>query len=239
LTFDRPDAGGIRDANGAGTGLTHRLPGTGRRLPAHDPNLRLDPAKGHLELTTTNSDLNTQYRLYHGEYLGVRLADLGFTGPEDFAVTVKIPNIPALEFVGQFGLYVGTRSNRSIRGGLLSSRRQEPGQYTQFLVNNDEGRDTDPNKVGLLATGTDLRLTLKRTGGQYALTVENLTDGSASTLTIRHPEFLDGERDLFVGLFGANTQSEVRKTLIIKEFAVTVWTASPAAETGSHPAAAN
>jgi hypothetical protein len=84
----------------------------------------------------------------------------------------------------------------------------------------------------LLSTGDDLRLTLRRTGGKYALIVENLTDGSASTLTIRHPEFLDNERDLYVGLFGANTQSEVRKTLIIKEFAVTVWTLSPSAEGG-------
>ncbi len=80
--------------------------------------------------------------------------------------------------------------------------------------------------MGLLSTGTDLRLTLKRLQGKYSLTVENLTDGSTSTLTIRHPGFLDGERELFVGLFGANTQSNVRKTLVVKEFQVTVWTAA-------------
>jgi hypothetical protein len=67
-------------------------------------------------------------------------------------------------------------------------------------------------------------LTLKRVRGEYSLTVENLTAGSSSTLAIRHPDFLDGERELYVGLFGANTQSEVRKTLTIKEFSVTVWT---------------
>ncbi|HXG08308.1 MAG TPA: FecR domain-containing protein [Gemmataceae bacterium] len=229
LTFDRPAEGGILDATGQGTGLTHRLPGTGRRLPTPDPNLRLNTEQQQLELTTTNSDLNTQYRLYHGEYLGIRLSDLGFTGKEDFAVTAVIPNIPALEFVGQFGLYAGVASDRNIRGGLLSSRRDEPGQYVQFLVNNPDGCDTDICKVGLLSTGMDLRLTLKRTDGRYALTVENLKDGSASTLTIRHPDFLDDEQDLFVGLFGANTQSPVRKTLFIKEFAVTVWTVAPAA----------
>jgi FecR protein len=229
LTFDRPAAGGIRDAGGRATGLTHRLPGTGAKLADDDANLRLDPARGRLELTTTNSDLNTQYRLHHGEYLGVRLANLGFTGREDFAVSVTLANIPALESVGQFGLYAGPRSDRNIRGGLISSRRLGPGQYTQFLVNNDGGHDADTCRVGLFATGSDLRLTLKRTGGKYALTVENLTEGSASTLTIRHPEFLDGERDLYVGLFGANTQSEVRRTLTIKEFAATVWTVAPAA----------
>jgi hypothetical protein len=227
LTFDRAVGDSLCDAAGLGTGLTHRLPGTGGELPKHDPNLRLNPAKAQLELTTTNSDINTQYWLESGEYLGVRLADFGFTGPEDFAVTVTIPNIPALESVGQFGLYAAVRSDKIIRGGLIS--RREPGEYTQFLVNNDGGSDADICRVGLHAPGTDHRLTLKRTGGKYALTVENLTTGSTSALTIRHPEFLDGARDLYVGLFGANTQSNVRKTLFVKEFQATVWTAPPTA----------
>jgi hypothetical protein len=229
LDFRRAVAGTIADRAGVGTGLTQRLRGTGSYLPNRDPNLRLDPDRGQLELTTTNSDINTQFRLHRGEYLGVRLSDLGFTGTEDFAVTATIPNIPALEVVGQFGLYAGASSARNIRGGLISSRRGEPGQYSQFLVNNRDGSDADIYQVGLLSTGTDLRLTLKRVRGEYALTVENLTTGSASTLTIRHPDFLDGERDLFVGLFGANTQSQVRKTLVIKELAVTVWTVAPIA----------
>jgi hypothetical protein len=237
LTFDRLPEGGIRDAGGATTGLTHRLPGTGRRLAEQDPNLRLDTAKGQLELTTTNSDLNTQFRLGQGEYLGVRLADLGFTGAEDFAVTVTILNIPALEYVGQFGLYAGPQSDQNIRGGLLSVRREEPGQYLQFLVHNKDGRDTpfywifNRESRFMIPPGTDLRLTLKRTAGKYALTLEFPTDSSATSLTIRHPEYQDTERDLFVGLFGANTQSAVRKTLVIKEFAVTVWTIAPPGET--------
>jgi hypothetical protein len=223
LNFDRAVEGTIRDQAGAGTGLTHRLPGTGKLLTERDDNLRLNRDKGQLELTTTNSDLNTQYKLDQGEYFGVRLADLGLTGKEDFAVAVTIHNIPALDVVGQFGLYAGARSDRSIRGGLIG--HMEAGQYTQFLVNNDEGIDTeDICKVGLLSTGTDLRLTFKRTAGKYSLTVENLTEGSTSTLTIRHPDFLDEEKDLYVGLFGANTQSEVRKTLVFKDFQATVWT---------------
>src|SRR5262249_45440632 len=138
LTFDQPHEAGIHDQGGQGTGLTHRLPGTGSLLPERDPNLRLDRRKSQLELTTTKSDLNTQYKLDQGEYLGVRLADLGFTGREDFAVTASIPNIPALESVGQFGLYAGARSDATIRGGLIG-RRGQLGQYTQFLVNNDGG----------------------------------------------------------------------------------------------------
>ncbi len=231
LTFDRPTDGTIRDAAGLGTGLTHRLPGAGAQLPDPDPNLRLDTARERLELTTTESDINRQYKVAQGEYLGVRLSDLGFTGKEDFAVTATLPDIPALEFIGQFGLYAGARSNRNIRGGLLCLDRKEPGRYAQFLVNNNGGPrsgDTDLYRVGLLTTGADLRLTLKRTAGKYALTVENLTDGSASTLTIRHPDFLDDERDLYVGLFGANPQSQVRKPVNVKDFQVTVWTVAPA-----------
>jgi hypothetical protein len=232
LTFEGAVAGSICGVDGAGTGLTHRLPGTGGRLPERDPNLRLDQERGQLKLTTTNSDINTQYQLHHGEYLGVRLSDLGFTGKEDFAVTATIPNIPALEFVGQFGLYAGVRSDRNIRGGVIG--RRKPGEYTQFLVNNKDGKDTNIYKVGLLSTGADLRLTLKRARGKYSLTVANLTAGSSSALAIRHPEFLDGERELYVGLFGANTQSEVRKTLTIKELAVTVWTVTAPAAGRAH-----
>ncbi len=225
LDFRRAGYGTVLDADGLGAGLTHRLPGTGGDLPDRDPNLRLNREKGQLELTTTNSDINTQFQLRRGEYLGVRLSDLGFTGVEDFAVTAFIPNIPKLEFIGQFGLYAGARSDKNIRGGLLSLRAAD--SYELFLVNNDGGRDSDLYELGLFTTGDDLRLTLRREEGRYSLTVENETTGSSSTLAIRHPSFLDGERDLFVGIFGANTQSEVRKVLVIKDLEVTVWTASP------------
>ncbi len=224
--FRRPVAGSLRDKDGRGTGLTNRLPGTGGKFGERDANLCLDPDKGQLALTTTNSDVNRQVGMATGEYLGVRLADLGFSGGEDFAVTVAIPRIPALQHVGQFGLYAGTKSDRNIRGGVIS--KKEPGQYTQFLVNNNGGRDTDSHFVGLFSVGDDLRLTLRRTAGKYALTVANETSGGSTTLATRHPEFLDGERDLYVGLFGANTQSDLRRTLVIKEVTVTVWTASPA-----------
>jgi ferric-dicitrate binding protein FerR (iron transport regulator) len=228
LTFDGFASAGIRDDAGVTTGFTYRLPGTGTTLPSDDLNLRLDSAKGQLELTTTNTDLNTQYRLWEGEYLGVRLTDLGFTGSEDFAVSVTFLNIPALEIVGQFGLYAGSASDQTIRGGLINSRRTESGQYTQFLVTNQDGKDASPHKVGLLETGSDLRMTLRRAAGKFTLTVENLTTSEESTLTPRgHPAFLDPVRDLYVGVFGANTQSEIRRTLVIKDFRATVWTVAP------------
>src|SRR5262249_28724447 len=120
----------------------------------------------------------------------------------------------------------GAASDRNIRGGLIS--QPEPDHYLLFLVNNNGGRDSDLYEVGLIRTGDDLRLTLRRIAGAYSLVVENLTRHSSSTLAIAHPAFLDGERDLHVGLFGANTQSDLRKTLTIKEFGASVWTVTPA-----------
>jgi hypothetical protein len=224
LDFNRHVPGTLLDAEGRGVGLTHRLPGTGGDLGGQDGNLRLNTTRKALELTTTRSDINTQQGMEEGEYLGFRLSDLGFTGSEDFSVSATIPKIPGLESVGQFGLYAGARSDRNIRGGLI--RQIEPDRYLAFLVNNDGGRDSDLNEVGLVNTGDDLRLTLRRVSGAYSLEFENLTRHSSSTLAIAHPAFLDNERDLYVGLFGANTQSDVRKTLTIKEFGVSVSTVS-------------
>jgi hypothetical protein len=230
LRFDREMEFGIRDTAGRVTGLTHRLPNTGDRLAHHDRNLRLDPSRGLLELTTTRTDINNQSNLAEGEYLGIRLADLGFTGVEDFEARLTVPNVPALENYGQFGLYAGTDSALNIRGGIINSKWKEPGRNTQFLVNNNGGGDSDVSRIGLLSPGADLRLTLRRAAGKYSLTVENLTDGSSSTLEIRHPGFLEERPDLFVGLFGANAQSNVPKRLMIREFQVTVWTvATPVA----------
>jgi hypothetical protein len=225
LDFLRPITGTLVDARGQGTGLTHRLPGTGQKFKSTDENLILNSTAGQLELTTTNSDLNTQFKLDRGEYLGIMLSDLGFTGAENFALTVVVPNIPALQRVGQFGLYAGVRSDRNIRGGLLS--RKEPEQYRQFLVQNQAGIDAPPHYVGLTTPGDDLRLTLRREEKQFSLTVENLTTGNSTILTMPQPAYLEAQRDIYVGFFGANTQSEIRRTLILKEFKATVWTVRP------------
>jgi hypothetical protein len=228
LDFTRAVPGTLLDIEGRGIGLSRRLPGTGTELPDRDSNLRLRPERRALELTTTRSDLNTQDRLLTGEYLGVRLAELGFTGTEDFEISATIPDIPGLKEVGQFGLYVGSRSDTSIRGGLISrsgvAGSPTPDVFRLFLVNNSKGIDTDIYEVGLMTTGDSLRLTLRRLGGRYSLVVDNLTRNSSSTLEIAHSAFLDHERDLHAGLFGANTQSDVRKTLTIRELKVTVWT---------------
>jgi hypothetical protein len=75
-----------------------------------------------------------------------------------------------------------------------------------------------------MTRGDDLRLTLRRIAGEFSLLVEDLRRRNSSTLTIAHPKPLDRRTDLFVGLFGANTQSDLCRTLTIREVDVTVWT---------------
>jgi len=229
LDFKAPVSGSLADADGLGTGLTHRLPGTGKRLLQHDANLKLNVDKRQLELTTTDSDINRRYKLEQGEYLGFRLSDFGFTGTEDFSIAVTIPEIPELAAVGQFGLFAGTRNDRSIRGGLIRDNTATTKNgtdnnitiYRQFMANNNGGSDSDGFFVGLYASGEDMQMTLRRTAGKYYLTVGN--HKGANTIDIKHPEFLDGEKDIFLGLYGANTQSNTPQMIIIKKIEITVW----------------
>ena len=234
LDFARPIERTLGDVDGRGIGLSARLPGTGSALPALDPNLRLRPESGTLELTTTRSDINQQVGMPTGEYPGIPLGGLGFTGPEDFSVSVEIPDIPGLEVVGQFGLYAGSRSDRMIRGGVL--KQYDPEGYRLFLVNNRDGKDSDLHEVGMIRPGEDLRLTLRRVAGAYSLLAENTSSGGSSTLAISHTDYLDGEHGLFVGLFGANAQSNVSKTLKIRKLTATVLTRNTArTEAGPRP----
>ena len=226
LDFTRPVPGTLLDVEGRGIGLTRRLPGTGTDLPERDPNLRLRPDRRALELTTTRSDLNTQERMATGEYLGVRLADLGFTGEEDFEISATIPDIPGLKEVGQFGLYAGSRSDTQHPRRTDQPRGLDgsPISYRLFLVNNVKGIDTDIYEVGLMTTGDDLRLTLRRLGGPL-FAGRRQPDPQQLQHAGDPPSRLPrrGKRP-HVGLFGANTQSDLRKTLTIREVKVTVWT---------------
>lgn len=228
MDFGSDKNAGVRDRDGRGVGLTQRLPGTGTALPERDANLRLNTALRRLELLTTDSDINKQVGLPTGEYLGVPLKALGFTGAEDFEVRATVSDIPKLDLVGQFGLYAGDRSDRNIRGGVIAVRPTDRDRYRINLVNNRAGVDEDSLFLGLLSPGDEAAMTLRRVAGKYSLTVENRSTASALTLSIRHPDHLDGLTDLHVGLFGANTRSDVRRTLHFCDVAVTVWTARPA-----------
>jgi hypothetical protein len=220
--------GTLKDQNRQGIGLTHRLPGTRHDMRISDGLLQLHPEAGLLELDAIDNDLHRQRKLHNGEYVGVRLSDLGFTGKEDFEVTAVFLNTPWLQgMIGQLGLYAGARSDKNIRGGLIHQLGDKDGHYSQFVVHNNGGRDSQLHTVGLASSGENLRLTLQRLGGKYSLTVENLTKGVSNVLFNRHPGFLDTERDLYVGVFAAVPWHRGQEALFIKDFKATVWTLVP------------
>jgi len=226
LDLRNPPARGIRDAQGQAIGLSDRLPSTGKAYrDQNDPNIRLDQQNGRLEIQTTESDINNAHQLAQGEYLGVRLADLGFTGSEDFEVTITLLNLPTLGTFDQIGLYAGFDSGRNIRGGLIGHSEQ-PGQATQFLVNHEFVIDKHQQFVGVSPQQSDIVLTLRRSNNRYSLTSENRTTGASVAVTTTHPAFLDDVKDMHVGLFGANTRTQESRQMIIKDFKVTVWTLS-------------
>lgn len=227
LNFRKSAEGTLTDKSGLGTGFTHRLPGTGSSLAERDPNLQLLPVAGQFRLTTTQSDLNGQEKLGQGEYIGIRLTDLGFTGSEDFAVTAEFTNAPALEEVDQFGLYAGSRSDCHIRGGLIRpGGKRGIGDSTEFFVQNDGGTDTNLSMIGLVRPGNKIAMTLRRVGGKYSFSVEDLATAVVTEVSMRHPDFLDRETDLHVGLFGATPWRMYPRTILVEKFSATVWTRS-------------
>jgi hypothetical protein len=219
IPFSEAVSNTLMDQLNQGIGLTHRLPGTGQKLPFLDDNLLLNLDAHELNLTTTDSDLNRQYKLEQGEYLGIRLKDQGFSGQEDFEVSAKFLNIPSSKPIGQFGLYVGTYADQTVRGGVIG---RKDGDYSQFLVNNIQGRDHNLHSVGIHSPGNDLRIVLKRQSGKYTLTIENESTGTSSSLTIPS-QHLDNTPDLYVGVFGANTQSTIPQKLKVRDFQTIIW----------------
>jgi regulation of enolase protein 1 (concanavalin A-like superfamily) len=221
LDFSSSVPGTIQDAVGNGTGLTVRLPGTGSSLPSDDPNLNLDTADGELVVTSTNSDLNGQYQLDGGEYLGSSLADLGFTGQENFKVQITVLNTQYSEDYDQFGIYIGTDSAHVFRTGwsILDNKR------IAISVDNNGGFDSRGIFNGSLAPvpGDNVVLTVARMNGNYSVNISNLTNPQRSgRLPVQQPLFLESATNLYVGIFAANAQNNDPKVNILDKYLVRV-----------------
>ena len=195
LDFTQPAPGTLLDGEGRGIGLTHRLPGTGSALAERDPNLRLRPDRRALELTTTRSDLTPRIACPPANTSVSAWPTWASPARKISRSAHRSRTSPASRWSASSGCMPGSRSNKNIRGGLI--RRPAPDSYRLFLVNNPDGNDTDIYEIGLMTTGDDLRLILRRVSGRYSLQVDNLTRNSSSTLEIAHPAFLDArERPL-------------------------------------------
>jgi hypothetical protein len=121
LTFDAPVPGTIADVNGLGTGFTHRLLGTGGAIPIPDPNSDILANPGFLTLSATPGiigGLGGGVNLPNAKLPGVFLRGIY---DADFSVTAKFDNVNLPSH--QLAIYVGTRSDLSIRAGFHGNQQ--------------------------------------------------------------------------------------------------------------------
>jgi beta-xylosidase len=219
LDFATAGAAGLRDANGVFTGLTTRLPGTGSALPELDPNLRLDAGSGVLALSTTRADFNGAAGLEGNSSPGVALADLGFTGDEDFAVTAIFRPLVGLQGIDQIGLYVGTSSAALTRAGTIVFGGPE-----RYSVHSENGADYGGRFFGFGFDGSDgMTVTITRESGTWRYYVDGIEWNPTAP-----PAFLDGSADLVAGVFAITPLNDNQKTIELDSLSIVVATSEPA-----------
>ena len=215
LSFDLAVPGTIADANGAGTGFTHRLPGTGGALPSSDPNLTLQAGQGRLLLQSTAANIVLGgINIGNFEAVGFHLAGIGDSDLRISAVRqdVSLPNLS-----DQLMLYAGTTSTNVLRGGV-----HEGNQY--FLAENTGGFDFSSwsgSGLSAFSSGDSIRVTLGRTNGLWQLEWDNLTTSVSGSSTPYSVGWLNAADDLYVGIAAANARSNIPFVGKIASFSVT------------------
>jgi arabinan endo-1,5-alpha-L-arabinosidase len=218
LDFSSAASAGLRDASGVFTGLTARLPGTGTALPESDPNLHLDTGAGVLSLRTTRADFNGGAGLDASSSPGVALADLGFTGEGDFAVTAVMRPLVGLQFIDQVGVYVGTSGGALTRAGTIVFGAPE-----RYSVHSQNGNDHGGRFFGFGFNGADgMTVTITRESGVWRYSIDGVEWNPQAP-----PAFLDGRVDLTAGVFAITPLNGNPKTIGIDSFSVVVATSEP------------
>jgi hypothetical protein len=209
LTFDAPVPGTIADKFGNGTGFTHRLPGTGSSIPANDPLLSLQARPGYLQIMSSTGNLGGiggGVDLQFADTIGLLLNDVAGS---DATITARFDDVSVPSH--QFAIYIGTRSDRSIRAGFHG-----PNQI--YLAANegatpDFGWSSGPNAF---AAGDDLIVSLRRRSGLWSVNWNNLTNPAASGDSttsgngpgaVPFPE-LNAEVDLYTGIVHSATTTQ-------------------------------
>ncbi len=219
LDFSSVATAGLRDRTGQFTGFTTRLPGMGAALPPQDPNLLLDPAAGLLKLTTTRADFFGGAGLAGNSAPGVALAELGFTGTEDFSVTTVFRPLLGLQFIDQVGLYVGSSSNALTRAGTIVFGAPE-----RYSVNSQNAADNNAHFFGFGFDGSDgMTVTISREAGVWHYFVD-----AVEWNPLAPPAFLDGHADLVAGVFAITPLNDTPKVIDVDSFTAVVETREPA-----------
>jgi hypothetical protein len=232
LNFTSAVSGTINDSAGTGVGFTHRLPGTGDALPANDPNMTLNTGgSGTLTIMTTTNDINGQVALNVGEYMGIKLSSLGFTGSEDFSVSATFLDSVFTENYDQFGIIIGGASDANVRMGPLFA-----GGSVMYCVSNigyDAGGGVFDGTFAPLQ-GDDITLNISRQAGVYSFSITNLTTPALTgPLSMQFPpNFLNLASDLIVGVYAASAVNTNPKPVILDRFEVNVGPVAPPAHPG-------
>lgn len=214
LTFDTAVPGTIADGNGAGTGFTHRLPGTGGSLPSNDPNLNLQTTQGQLLIQSTHADINGW-----GQNLGILQAPgilLQGIGNHDFYATAVFNGVTVTHGSDQLMIYAGTSSSQVVRAGM-----HEGNQF--IIVENTGGFDSGHwpgSGLGAFSTGDTISLTFGRTNGLWQLSWYNVTSASRGASVPYSLDWLNSASDLYVGIIASNAGSNSAFTATTESFSV-------------------
>ncbi len=228
LDFTAAGVAGLRDGAGRFTGLTARLPGTGAGAPLNDPLLNLNTAgAGVLALTTTQSDYNGGAGLAGNRSVGLALAELGFTGAQDFAVTAQFAPLPALGFVDQVGLYVGTGGTALTRAGAIVFGAAPEGYATHTRA----GADKDGRFGGVLAPADGLTVTIQRAGGAWRYGVDGVDWAPQAGGVTSEPTFLNNVAGLYAGVFAITPLNTSAKTVNVESLTAVMDTGLTPLET--------
>jgi len=227
LDFTAAGVTGLRDGTGRFTGLTARLPGTGGSLPVNDPLLTLDTAgAGGLALTTTQSDYNGSAGLAGNRSVGLALAELGFTGAEDFAVTAQFAPLPTLGFVDQVGLFLGTSGTTLTRAGAIVFGSAPEG----YAVHTRTGADKDAHFKGVLNLADGLTVSIQRATGAWRYWVDGTEWPPLASGVASEPVFLNNTAGLYAGVFAITPLNTTAKTIVLESLTAVVDTGLSALE---------
>jgi hypothetical protein len=206
--LDFNTAGGtVPDRDGVGTGFTARMPGSGANITGSDTNLLLRAGEGLLQLRTSpGADFNGNANMANASVVGVNLADLGFTGAQDFVAKARFVNLTNRNaFPDQLCLVVGTATTNLIRAGFFNFDQYHGGDDANegFAANTINGADSSSRFFGAVVGGT-MTVEIRRASGQWIVRVNGFdrlpntnTDGTG---TPAPPTFLDSATNLFVGV---------------------------------------
>lgn len=210
LTFTASASAGLRDAAGAFTGLTARLPATGSAAASPDPLLLLETAgSGALALTSTQADFNGGGGLASSRAVGLALAELGFTGAQDFAVTAVFRTPPTLATVDQIGLFVGADGANLTRAGIIRFGTAPEA----YAVHTRLATDTAGRFAGLLTPADGFEVVIQRVAGVWRYFVDGVEWAPRVGGVDSPPVFLDGRSDLHAGVFAITPFNATPKTI--------------------------